>query len=500
MVRRIRLLALLAGLVLFPLSAPADEEKRITLLLVNDHYTIDAVDGGKRGGIARLGTLLKQVRTADPETLFLHAGDFISPSVESIFLRGEQMVGAYNALGLTAATFGNHEFDFGDAILRQRMKESRFAWVSSNVYDKATGQPFGGAVPWLLREVRGVKVGIFGLTLPETAIMSSPSKQVEFRDPFEAGRRAVSELKKQGASVIVAVTHLEVAADEKLAREVPGINVILGGHEHEPIRREAGRVLILKAGSDARLLGEVVVTVEDGGRVTGRRDRLIPVDSAIQEDAELAALRDSYLNRFRMELDQPLARTAVPLDARTEIVRTRETNLGNLIADIMRGRTGADIALMNGGGIRGNRLIPAGTLKRGDVFNILPFPNVIVAVKLTGKELARTLENGLSKLPDPDGRFLQVSGLTLRFDPKASAGSRTREIKVGGQPLDPDKTYVVAVNDYMASGKEGFDALARAPQVLGAESGPPLSSSVVEWLEKTGSVSPAVEGRITPDG
>ena len=265
MARRIRLLALLAGMVLFPLPAPADEESRVTLLLINDHYTIDAVDGGKRGGIARLGTLLKKIRAKDPETLFLHAGDFISPSVESIFLRGEQMVGAYNALGLTAATFGNHEFDFGDATLRLRMKESRFSWVSSNVYDQATGKPFGGAVPWIVRDVRGTKVGIFGLTLPETAIMSSPSQQVEFRDPFDAARLAVAELKQQGASVIVAVTHLEVAADEKLAREVPGINVILGGHEHEPIRREVNGVLILKAGSDARLLGEVVVTVENGG-------------------------------------------------------------------------------------------------------------------------------------------------------------------------------------------------------------------------------------------
>lgn len=498
MARRIRLLALFAGMVLCPLSAPADEEKRVTLLLINDHYTIDAVDGGKRGGIARLGTLLKEIRVKDPETLFLHAGDFISPSVESIFLRGEQMVGAYNALGLSAATFGNHEFDFGDATLRQRMNESRFSWVSSNVYDRATGKPFGGAAPWLLREVRGVKVGVLGLTLPETAIMSSPSQQVEFRDPFDAARRAVAELKQQGASVIVAVTHLEVAADEKLAREVLGINVILGGHEHEPIRREVNGVLILKAGSDARLLGEVVVTVESGGRVTGRRDRMIPVDGAVPDDAGMAALRDSYLNRFRRELDQPLGRTAVPLDARTEIVRTRETNLGNLIADIMRARTSADVALMNGGGIRGNRLIPTGTLTRGDVFNILPFPNVIVAVRLTGKELAQTLENGLSKFPDPDGRFLQVSGLTLRYDPNSAAGSRTREIKIGGKPLDPDKTYVVAVNDYMASGKEGFDALARAPQVLGAESGPPLSSSVVEWLEKAGKISPAIEDRIVP--
>ena len=178
MLRRIRLIALLAGLVLFPISAPADEEKRITLLLVNDHYTIDAVDGGKRGGSpawglssSRSGLQTRRLSSSTPATSSLHRW---SPSSSA----ANRWSAPTTPLGLTAATFGNHEFDFGDAILRQRMKESRFAWVSSNVYDKATGQPFGGAVPWIVREVRGVKVGILGLT---------PARNFHHVVPLEAG-------------------------------------------------------------------------------------------------------------------------------------------------------------------------------------------------------------------------------------------------------------------------------------------------------------------------
>ena len=174
--RRVALILIFALLSQVSLSAQQkpDCTVRVTLLQVNDVYQFAPVDLGTRGGIARVLTLKQEIEKQSPNTLFLLAGDTISPSVESITYKGSQMIDAWNASGLDYATFGNHEFDFGPDVLRQRMKESRFKWVAANVIDKKTGKPFGDAPAYVIREFDGVKVGIFGLTLEETKITSRP--------------------------------------------------------------------------------------------------------------------------------------------------------------------------------------------------------------------------------------------------------------------------------------------------------------------------------------
>src|SRR5690349_1381100 len=165
---------------------------KVTLLQVNDVYQFAPVDQGTKGGLARLLTLRKSIKQDNPNTLFLMSGDTISPSVESITYKGAQMIEAWNAIGLDYATFGNHEFDFGPDVLKQRMKESKFGWIAANVIEKSTGKPFGGAQPFVVREFGGVKIGIFGLTLPETKITSRPGDNVEFRSPCETAKEMVS--------------------------------------------------------------------------------------------------------------------------------------------------------------------------------------------------------------------------------------------------------------------------------------------------------------------
>src|SRR5207245_2263957 len=160
---------------------------RLTLLQINDVYVVGPVGGGHRGGMARLATLVRQARRATPNTVFVLAGDTLSPSVESRVLRGAQMVAALNAIGLDLATFGNQEFDFGPGVLRERIAESRFVWLSSNVVDRPSGRPFGDAAPDLLLTFDGVRVGFLGLTTPETAWVSSPGPDVVFGDPRVAG-------------------------------------------------------------------------------------------------------------------------------------------------------------------------------------------------------------------------------------------------------------------------------------------------------------------------
>src|SRR2546426_12144817 len=177
---RIRIaLYLLCLLAVAPAHANAQQNqastsKTITILQLNDVYQIAPVDRGKRGGLARVATLQKKIRSGAPNTLFLLSGDFISPSVASRLFKGKQMVAALNATGVDIATLGYHEFDFGPDVLRERMKESRFAYTIANVSDKKTGKPFGGASRYIIRELSGVRVAIFGLLLAETASMSAP--------------------------------------------------------------------------------------------------------------------------------------------------------------------------------------------------------------------------------------------------------------------------------------------------------------------------------------
>jgi 5'-nucleotidase len=218
---------------------------RVTLLQVNDVYQFAPVDGGTRGGIARVATLRKQVVAESPHTLFLLAGDTISPSIESNTYKGAQMIEAWNAAGLDYATFGNHEFDFGPDVLRQRMSESKFKWLAANVLDKTTGRLFADTSEFVVREFDGVKIGLFGILLPETLQTSRPGPNVDIIDPCTAAARVVPKIHAAGAQVVVALTHLSMAEDKQLAR-CSGVDVIIGGHEHTLLESMAGHAPILQ--------------------------------------------------------------------------------------------------------------------------------------------------------------------------------------------------------------------------------------------------------------
>src|SRR6185312_3943249 len=192
------LLLVFAGLSSLFAQQKADCTVRVTLLQVNDVSQFAPVDQGTRGGLARVLTLKKAVEKESPNTLFLLSGDTISPSVESITYKGAQMIDAWNLAQLDYSTLGNHEFDFGPDVLRQRMQESKFKWLAANVIDKKTGKPFGDAPAYVLREFEGVKIAIFGLTLEETKVTSRPGPDVEFLDPCDTARKMVSEIHTRG--------------------------------------------------------------------------------------------------------------------------------------------------------------------------------------------------------------------------------------------------------------------------------------------------------------
>jgi 5'-nucleotidase len=501
--RRMFLALLCGSLMLLALApsragaAPAERTARLTILQINDVYEIGPVEQGKKGGLARVAGLRDRIARESPHTIFVLAGDFLSPSPMSSMFQGSQMVATLNAAGLDLASFGNHEFDFGAEITRQRMRESRFTWVSANVLDPASGLPFGGAVPFVLRDYGGIRVAFFGLLTPDTQTLSKGAAGLKFLDPIQTAKAVVAQARRAKADLIVALTHQDMADDKQLAAAVPEIDLILGAHEHVPLDATVGRTLILKTGSDAVWLGriDITVTAGRGGRRVQPKWELIPVTSEIPDKPEVAAVVKQYESRMAAQLDVIVGGTSVPLDTRNDVVRTQESAVGNLIADLLRAAMQADAALINGGGIRGNTVLPAGSLRRRDVLSILPFANKIVKLDVTGEVVRAALENGLSQVERTAGRFPQVSGIRYVFDPNRPPGSRLISATLGGRPLEPQARYTLATFDFMLGGGDGYTMLKEGKVLVKAENGPMDSDLILDRL-KAGPIAPVADGRI----
>jgi 5'-nucleotidase len=471
---------------------------RVTLLQVNDVYQFAPSDKNTKGGLARVLTLKKKIQEQNPNTLFLLAGDTISPSVESITYKGAQMIDAWNAIGLDYATFGNHEFDFGPDVLRERMAESKFGWVAANVIDTQTGKPFGGAEPFVVREFGGVKIGIFGLVLPETKNTSRPGPNVEFRNACDTAKQMVSELHNRGVKVVIALTHLSMREDKEVAR-CADVDVIIGGHEHTLLESHAGSAPIFKMTADARELGQIDLNIsKETGEVESIDWKVIEVTSDTPEAPEFVSVNKKYASLLT-QLAKPVGRTSVPLDARSAENRTRETNVGNFVADAFRKATGADVAIMNGGAVRADELIPAGQLTVRDVLSILPFKNKLVKIEITGATLRAALESGVSRSAEDaePGRFPQVSGIQFSFDASRPAGSRIVDLKINGQPLNETRKYTLTAPTFVAiDGGDGYTMLKGSTVVLPPESAPLDSEALQRAISAVRAIAPKVEGRI----
>jgi 5'-nucleotidase len=479
--RRLALLALALGLGAGCAGAPRCEQAptRVQLLLVNDVYRLEPRADGT-GGLARVATLVRGLRREQPNTLFVLAGDTLSPSLLSTLFRGRQMIEAWNLLELDVATFGNHEFDWGPAVLRERMGESRFLWLSTNVLDRHTRRPFGGAWPWLARDFGAVRMGMVGLTLPETQHTSNPGPEVSIEVPRPAARTAFEAM--GSVDLRIALTHLELGGDRALADAVP-LHAILGGHEHDPMVVEQGGTLILKAGSDAMNVGQVEFELACGA-VLARRHRLIPVTASVAEAPDVRRFVERYAALTEQELDRPAFVAAAPLEARDGVVRRTEVPLGRFVAEVMRERLGAEVGLLNSGGLRANQIYPSGPVTRRDIRTLLPFANTGVLLEIPGSALRAALEHSVSALPQPAGRFLQTAGLRYAVDPGRPPGARVGAVEVQGWPLDPGRAYRVAVPDFLARGGDGYAMLAAGRVVVSAEEGPGLVESVLEAVER----------------
>lgn len=485
----------------YTLHAQAEEQPSsprlaapLTILQINDVYSTLPVND--LGGLARVATIKKQLTRPGHTTLLMLAGDFLASSVASTVFKGEQMIEALNAAGLDIATLGNHEFDFGPEMLLKRMAQAKFQWVVSNVVDRQTERPVGGAAPYVLRTVGPLKVGILGLCTRSEGILPATLARFDIVNPNDAVARYLPELKAQGANVIVVLTHLLFQEDRELTERFPDIDVIIGGHEHYPMTAVWGRTLVSKAGMEARFVARIDLD-KRGDRPVDRYVERIPVTSAIKDDPDTAAVINTWESKLNSAMNDVIATSLVPLDARDVAQRTSETPLGDLIADAVRRTANTDVALVNSGGIRGNRIYPAGPLTQRTLLEMHPFSNIVCTIEVTGRVLLQALNNGSTLLPDTAnaGRFPQVSGLTMRVRLSDPAFNRVHDVRVNGVPLDLDRTYTLALPDFMLEGGDGYTMFAGS-RVLVDKAGGPSILSVLQEAISGREISPQADGRI----
>lgn len=467
------------------------------LLLVNDIYKMNEV--AKKGGFARLAAIARAEKAGPVPCFYAHAGDMYSPSLMSGFDQGAHTVELLNIVPPDIFVPGNHEFDFGKENYLKRHAESKSLFMAANLRH-ADGSQLKGHEDRRIFEMGPVKLGVFGVTLANTPLMSS-AQGFSFTDEMAAIREQSKALRDAGADIVVAVTHTDFARDLEIARSRL-VDVLLTGHDHDLRISYDNRVAMVESGEEGEYVTAIdmycIIGERNGQRAVTWRPVFRPIDSALVEPdpAALAIIR-RYEAELSKELDVSVGITAVALDSRSATVRSMEAAIGNLIADAIRIATGADIAITNGGGIRANKqYAPGTTLTRRDILSELPFGNSAVMVEITGKDVQDALENGVSQVDNRSGRFPQVSGLRFTYDPKAAVGRRVLSIEVGGQPIDPAGKYKVASNDFMFGGGDGYSALGRGRTLIGKTDGTLMANIVMMHVRKLGTVKSTVEGRI----
>jgi 2',3'-cyclic-nucleotide 2'-phosphodiesterase (5'-nucleotidase family) len=379
------------------------------------------------------------------------------------------------------------------------MGEARFPLFAANVR-APDGTLLPGFKDRAILTFDGVRIGLTGATYDDTARASSP-EDLKFASTVASVRAETEALRRDGADYVVAVVHADRKQDYELFA-TRAIDLILTGHDHDLFVNFDEHTAMVESSYDAHYVTIIDVTIDVATRGDHRETKWWPririVDTAeVEPDAEVAAAVARYEAELSRELDVAVGTTAIELDSRSAIVRTREAAIGNLIADAMRVIGRVDAAIMNGGGIRAGKLYaPDSTITRRDILAELPFNNRVVSIEISGRDLKRALENGLAQMPNAGGRFPQVSGIALEADLKRAPGSRITTIKVGGAALQDAKTYRIAINDFLARGGDGYVTLRDAKKLLPVDDSPLLANQVMVFVRQVGTVRTGVEGRI----
>jgi len=478
------------------------------------------------GGIARVKGAIDARRAElgpNANILVLDAGDEFQGSLFYTQYKSGPVAEFMNGIGFDAMAIGNHEFDDGPAELLKLINAAKFPIISGNTKIADGSELKDKFKGYVVKEIGGQKVGVVSVLATDTGETSSPGDKVSFEDEVAYLKGAVKELQDQGVNKIVLLSHVGYVRDQEIAREVDGIDVIVGGHSHtllsstDPkaagpyptlVKNPSGvDVPVVTAYAYSKYLGDLTVTFDDNGVVKSATGAPKLLDSAVAQDegfnkrvAELAAPLEEMKKK-------EIGVSEAPIDGSREVCRAKECSMGNLVADALLDRVkdqGITIAIQNGGGLRAS--IDAGPVTMGEVLTVLPFQNSIATFQIKGSDLLAALENGASQIEEGAGRFVQASGLKYTFDRSKPAGSRivSVEVKEGDTfvKLDPEKTYGVVTNNYTRTGGDGFKTFA-TKAINPYDFGPSLEDAVAAYIGAHSPYKPYTDGRIvdaTPAG
>jgi 5'-nucleotidase len=511
------LLGALGALPMIRLAAGATAH-RLTILHLNDfHSRHEPVDGRALacrpnaadcyGGAARLATALARARSAAEAAgrtvLLVDAGDQFQGSLFYTAWHGEAELAVMHALGTEAMAVGNHEFDNGPATLARFVRGARFPVLAANIDASADPDLAGLLRPHTLLQKGALKIGLAGATTLETRTSSSPGAHVRFTDPAAALAGATAELRAAGANLVIALSHLGIGADLALAGRVPGLDVIVGGHSHTllsdseagaagPAHQAVNGTVVVQAACFGRYIGRLDIDLAGDFTAVAYGGDVRHVGLELPEDAAVAAIVAHYAAQLDTVRRRVVAQAAAPTGIDT--CRTGECGLGNLIADAMLASVqGADVALMNAGGIRTG--LPAGAITLGDVLGMLPFGNAIATLKLSGADLAAALRNGLSRVGT--GAFPQISGARIAWNPLTRELGDLSIRSPDGRflPLDPTRIYNVVTNNFLRAGGDGYVVL-RDRAIDPYDAGAGLDTIVADALTAQKDVVATLDGRI----
>ena len=493
--KRFLALLLVTTLVFSLVSVAVAEEQPLTLVILHTNDVHSRVDTATAQlGYARLATMVQTQKASNDHVLLLDAGDALHGQSIANLSSGESIVEMMNLVGYDAMVAGNHDFNFGQDRLLELESLADFAILGANVL-----RPDGTTLlqEYVIKEIGTKKVLIFGLSTPETTFKTHPKNVtgLTFADPVATATQIVA---KFGGSVdfIIALSHLGLEGDYTslmVAEQVEGIDLIIDGHSHDKGAMTVGDTVIVQTGEYSANLGKVQVTFSKDSFVIDTSLVSAADASAVVEDLAVLELLSHYKAEVNAIQSIVIGSTQVLLEGTRDMVRTRETNLGNLITDAILDISGANVALTNGGGMRVS--IAAGEISRKMVFDVLPFGNLIVVKEVPGSIIMEMLEVGARLYPAANGAFLHTAGLTYSIDASKPALERVHSVMINAQPLQLDKTYLLATNDFMAAGGDGYVMLKDYPIYAEMIS---LEEALAEYVAKLGgSVAPTVEGRIT---
>eukprot|EP01025_Chloroclados_australasicus_P029724 TRINITY_DN296_c0_g1_i1.p1 TRINITY_DN296_c0_g1~~TRINITY_DN296_c0_g1_i1.p1 ORF type:complete len:590 (+),score=60.98 TRINITY_DN296_c0_g1_i1:246-1772(+) len=477
-------------------------------------------------------------------TIVLDAGDQFTGTVWNTFYQGQAAAELQNILGIDAMTLGNHDFDFGDDVLIPylEMVDSPVLGACNIFTENATLAALIDKYTTFMLEYpdgKTFKVGIIGIITPSTLSISAPSKGTTFGEAIPSLQECITEMKSNEGDidVVIVLSHVGFAMDKSIAKEVEGADMVIGGHSHTFLYSPKDALPVLLVNEDgstvtdsahggypvvvnskvspgksvpvyqaywgSRYMGNIEVTLSEDGQVIGWDGQPILLDSTINFDPIAQAAIDKLKVPLEGFGESVVGFTQVKLDNSKAVFA--ECNLGNAITDALiwyvknqlpNLEGGAQIAIQNGGGIRIS--VPAGDILVKNVLEVLPFGNVATVKRMTGENIIKMIENGVSQMPNADGRFMQVSGLRYAFDPRLEAGSKVVGVAlvIDGYDveIDPCSYYNVAANSYVANGKDFYDMLPDSETLL--ETGPVIADVLSTYIKNNSPIAPKVEHRI----